>query len=307
MRIQLATILLWGLGAAFGGIQAVRAEPLDVFVTIPPQKALVERIGADRVRTQVLVSEGKDAHSFEPSPRQAAQLAKAAIYFSVGLPLEELVVPKLREQDLPVAIVDMAKGVKRRAEVCPECGHDHANEGEANEHHEPEQEHQPHDPHVWLAPDALTVMAKNTAEALIRADPKGEKEYRSRLAALKKELEALDTRVAKRLKPYKGRAFYVFHPAYGYFADAYGLRQESIETQGRQLTPKRLRTLIAQARRDKVAVLFSQPQFDRRQADAVARAIGVKVMLVDPLGPDPLETIDTLSRYLLKGFGGKDR
>jgi len=113
---------------------------------------------------------------------------------------------------------------------------------------------------------------------------------------LEKELDALDSRVAKTLTSYRGRAFYVFHPAYGYFADAYGLRQVSVETGGRQLAPKQLRELVAQARRDRVSVLFTQPQFDRRQADAVARVMGAKVVLVDPLADDPLETIDTMAK-----------
>ena len=296
MRIHLA-FLVRGVILAAAYVGAVcHAETLDVFVSIPPQKTVVERIGGDRVRANVLVDKGKDAHSFEPSPRQAAELAKARVYFTIGLSLEDAVVPKLRGHDLDLVIVDMAKGIERRAAACPECAHGHA-------HHHHHHDHEARDPHVWLAPDALIVMAQNTAETLTRIDPEGAEAYRKRLAALVKELAALKRESAKRLAPFAGRTFYVFHPAYGYFADAFDLRQESVESHGRQLTPQRLRALVLQARRDRVKTLFAQPQFDRRQADAVARAFGAEVVVVDPLAENPLETIDLMARRLSKAFG----
>lgn len=296
---QLARIAVGILAAACVCVAPSRAEPLDVFVSIPPQKHIVERIGAGRVKTAVLVSPGKDAHSFEPSPLQASRLAKADLFFTIGLSLEQTVVPKLKGHSQPVEIVDMAEGIERRPGVCSECGHDHSH-GHAHSHGAEHPEAM--DPHVWLSTDGLKVLAGNTAKALSRVDPEGKAEYVRRAAELEKDLDALRARAGELLAPYRGRVFYVFHPAYGYFAADFGLRQESVETGGRQIAPKRLRELVAQARRDKVRVLFTQPQFDRRQADAVARAIGAKVVSIDPLAENPLETIETMANSLAESF-----
>ena len=117
------------------------------------------------------------------------------------------------------------------------------------------------DPHVWLSPPLLKIMARNIAAALCRADPPHKADYRRNLAALLERLDALDRRIGRMLAPYRGRSFYVFHPGFGYFADAYGLHEEAIEAGGRSPTPKQLRALIEKAKADGVTTVFIQPQY----------------------------------------------
>ena len=101
-----------------------------------------------------------------------------------------------------------------------------------------------------------------------------EQDFRTNQAALDAELDALDRRLATTLAPYRGQAFYVFHPAFGYFADAYGLRQESVEIEGKPPTPRQLVHLIRQARADHVKIIFLQPQFNQQMAASIAQALG---------------------------------
>ena len=82
--------------------------------------------------------------------------------------------------------------------------------------------------------------------------------------------KSLDAQLRQALKPFRGQTFYVFHPAFGYFADAYHLQQKSVETEGKSPTPRQLLALIKQARAEGVKIIFLQPQFDVHAAEAVA-------------------------------------
>jgi len=75
----------------------------------------------------------------------------------------------------------------------------------------------------------------------------------------------------------------VFHPSWGYFADAYGLEQVPIEIEGKEPKPAQLKELIEHAREKEIKVVFAQPQFSAKSAGLVARSIGGQVVTADPL------------------------
>ena len=93
---------------------AVAGEPVSVFVTIPPQAGIAERIGGEHVSVQVLVQPGDDPHTFEPTFRQMAALGRAKLYFRIGLPIEARIVGKVGRHPGGVAVVDMAGGIRKR-------------------------------------------------------------------------------------------------------------------------------------------------------------------------------------------------
>ena len=109
----------------------------------------------------------------------------------------------------------------------------------------------------------------------------------------------------KRLAPYKGRTFFVYHPAFGYFANLYGLEQRAIELGGREATPARMASVIREARKAGVKVVFVQKQFNPASAKALANAIKGEVMELDPLAPDAEKNFNDICGALLKGFGKK--
>jgi len=126
-------------------------------------------------------------------------------------------------------------------------------------------------------------------------------------AELSAELDALDARIAKALAGLKGRTFFVFHPAFGYFAAAYGMRQEAVETGGKSPSLKDINRLIAEAKADKVRVIFVQPQFSTQAARTIAAEIGGVVVPIDPLAGDYMANMEALAesiRSALSGEGG---
>jgi zinc transport system substrate-binding protein len=199
----------------------------------------------------------------------------------VDIPFEKQLVAKvLAANNRKLRVVDSTTGITRLAMTEDEHdghGHQAARPGRANDRGGEL------DPHVWLAPANLTIMAQNMAAALITAMPERRDLLRQNLNSLLRELTVLDKRLAASLAPYRGKTFYVFHPAFGYFAQAYGLTQAAVETGGKSPSPKRLAELVRQAKADGVRVIFVQPQFDAKAAATVARGIGGGVVPIDPM------------------------
>lgn len=310
-RKHYAVIVVAGvLGALLATLAAVprgatSEGPLAVAVTIPPQAELVERIVGDRARVEIAVPPGQDPHTFSPSPRQVLSLSRARLYFRIGLPLEERLLPKLSGARRTMVVVDTTEGIRRRTfanhegHACDGHHHHHAHSGHG--HTCPTHAGQP-DPHVWLAPQLLSIQAERICDALSKADPAGAEVYQANLSILQTRLEEVEAEMAAKLRPYRGRAFYVFHPAFGYFADACGLRQVAVEMEGKSPSPRQLRTLIARAKAEDVKVVFVQPQFDQRSAQSIAAAIGGSVVVVDPLQKDAIDNLVEIATQLQRGF-----
>jgi zinc transport system substrate-binding protein len=284
------TVLFFALcGAMILGVQQARAA-VEVFVSIPPQKWLSDRIGGEHLTTGVLVRKGQEPHTFEPTPKLVEALTRSRLYFTVGLEFEEQVIAKIKQSSANLKIVDSVAGIEKMAME----EHDHEEEGQHHGHgHANDQAGL--DPHVWLSPVNLKIMAAEMAKAFIAADPQHGSAYTANLDQLNRELDELDRKIAAQLQPYAGATFFVFHPSFGYFAKRYGLQQEAVEVEGKSPTPKQLSDLIAEARADGVKVIFVQPQFDPHSGQAVATAIGGDVVPLDALAEDVIGNLETIA------------
>ncbi len=170
-------------------------------------------------------------------------------------------------------------------------------------HGEPAGDHSM-DPHVWLSPLLLKHQAERIAAALMEVDPAHAPQYGANLESLLAELDAVHRRIRDRLHPYRGQAFYVFHPAFGYFADCYGLRQIAVEHGGKTPTQRQLRELIHRAAQDRPRAIFVQPQYDVRAAKVVADAIGAELVVIDDLAPDLLANLERLAEKMAAALSG---
>lgn len=290
--------------------------PMQVFVSIPPQKWLSDQIGGKLVTTSVLVSKGQDPHTFEPSPKQIAGLSNSRIYFTIGMEFEQQIAGKLEKAVTTMTMVDAARTIDKIPATAHEDGEHHQEHGDAGhaehaEHdghadHDAESGHGHHhagdDPHVWLSPANLIAMAQVMAEAMSEADPGNASIYRQNLEATRAMLTEIDREISTALAPYKGATFYVFHPSFGYFAKEYGLHQEAVEIEGKSPTPRQLTTLIARAKEDAVRIIFVQPQFDTKSASAVAAAIGGVVEPLDALAEDVPGNLRTMAMQISKAL-----
>ena len=285
------------------------AATLDVFVSVLPLATFVERVGGERVNVQAMVQPGHSPHTYEPTPRQITALADADLYFRVGMPFEDAWLQRIAAANPDMPIVDLREGLALR----PLAAHDHApDEAHAAHAHPHEHSDDPHeaahaadtmDAHVWTSPRLVRQMLVTIRDRLSALDPAGADAYAANQAAYDAELAALDAQLTARLAGLDQRGFLVYHPAWGYFADAYGLVQIPIEYQGKEPGARRLTALIEQARANGARVILVQPQFDQRAAKEVARAIDGRVEAVDPLGTDYAATLLGLADILADAYG----
>ncbi|MEW6593366.1 MAG: zinc ABC transporter substrate-binding protein [Thermodesulfobacteriota bacterium] len=292
-RLRLLLATLFCCLTFLAATEALADEKLRVFVTIAPQAFLAERLGGEAVEVHTLVGKGQDPHTFEPSPRQAATLGRAHLFFTVGLPFEKQLVAKAAANNRNIKVSDSTIGITRL--MMQEHHHDQDAAHHGHVRGEP-------DPHLWLAPANLTIMTKNMAAALTAALPEHRETVRRSQQALLDELAALDRQLAASLAPHRGKTFYVFHPAFGYFANAYGLTQEAVETGGKSPSPKRLTALVRQAKVDGVKVIFVQPQFDAKAAATVAAGIGGAVVPIDPLAREVTANLSSIAGAIDQAF-----
>jgi len=276
-------------------IRPAAAASLQVFVSIAPQKFIVERIAGPNAEVHQLVDKGQDPHFFEPTPRQIARLEKAVIYFTLGLVFEEQLVEGFAQNHPGIRFLPMDKGIDKLP-VTEHLGSEKKAKGEGS--------HRPGggDPHIWLSPRLVEKMAATVSTDLSALDPAHSAFYRINQEKLSQELKDIDRHLKEMLAPYRGRVFYVFHPAFAYFAAAYGLQQKAVEVGGRSPSPGMLAGLISRAREERVRIIFVQPQFDQRSAEAIAAAIGGTVVRLDSLAYDLLGNFQTIGDSLERSF-----
>ena len=149
-------------------------------------------------------------------------------------------------------------------------------------------------------------MAHTITDTLIEVDPASEAQYRQNLEALRGELKTLDRDLQEFFAHWRGRAFFVFHPAWGYLAHDYGLRQVAIEMEGKEPSESEMTALQRQARKEKLRVLFIEPQSTGRAARAVAAAVGARVERIDPLAADVANNLRHVAQQIARSFEASD-
>ncbi|MCF8061494.1 MAG: zinc ABC transporter substrate-binding protein [Deltaproteobacteria bacterium] len=286
MDVRLERFLLLSLVLILGGLLSAvpcGAASVRAFVSILPQAYFVERIGGDHVQVDVLVGPGQSPATYEPTPREIAALEKADVYFRIGTPFENAFVEKIARILPGLRIVDTRRGVKLRF---------FRGEGER----------QVPDPHIWLDPMRVKTQARTICDALSDLAPGLSGAFEDNLRAFHRDLDALDERLRNVLAPLRSRKILVFHPAFGYFCDAYGLEQIAVETEGKAPGPKRLADLIDMAREEEIRIIFVQPQYSKKSAGTIAEAISGTVIPLDPLARDYLDNLRRMAEAVREGL-----
>ncbi len=301
--LSVFSVMLWATG--------VQAAKLPVFVSILPQKYIVQQIGKGRVDVQVMVRPGANPATYEPRPKQMADLSNASIYFAIGVPFESVWLEKFANANPDMRVIHTDRGIEKLAMAA----HDHHHDDDPGEGHQESEHHQadhdptksdhhgdavhdedPHehagrDPHIWLSPPLVKMQARTILDALRETDPTHSDAYTANFQAFSDRIDRLDAYLRNIFAGKQGLRFLVFHPAWGYFAHTYGLQQIPIEIEGKEPKPAQLKALIKHAREDGINVIFVQPQFSTKSAELIAREIGGRVVAVDPLAEDWVENL----------------
>ena len=169
-----------------------------------------------------------------------------------------------------------------------EHGHDEHDEHKHDEHGHDEHGHDEHgfDPHVWLDPANAKALVHEIEEALVKADPANAATYESNAAAMMSKLDSLIAEIDAELAPVKGRGYIVFHDAYQYFENRFGVSAVGSITVSPEVMPgaERISELQKKVRSLNATCVFSEPQFKPKLVATVTENTNARTGVLDPLG-----------------------
>ena len=288
-----ALALLFVLGALAGGFtcaEETKGKPV-VVATIFPLADFVKNVAGDRVEVVTLLPSGASPHTYEPTPGDMKDVAGAMLLVVSGAGLDYWV------EDLKSAASDNLAVLDTSAAL--------AEEGlllSGDEHEDEEDDHGGVNPHYWLDPVLAQRQVEAIAAALAAADPDNAGFYEDSAAGYIDRLRSLDEEIASETQSFTSREFITFHPAWTYFAQRYGLVEAAVieESPGKEPSVEYIMHVVDVAKEHHIKVIFAEPQFSAKAAEAIAADSGARVLLLDPMGGEGLEGRDSylaLMRY----------
>ena len=284
---------------------------LKVVTSIKPIHSLASYLMDGVGKPDLIVDGYASPHGFSMKPSHAQMLQNADIVFWVGEGMENFLEKPLSSIAKKAEKIELMeiKGLNvlkfRERNIFDEHDHDHGHddhgkkEDDHDDHgHKKKDNHDDHgghdgheghahgefDPHIWLDPINAKVMLNEMVEHLIENDPKNEAKYKSNLDKALKDIDKLTIDVMTELS--NSVSSIVFHDAYQYFEKRFNVNILGAFTVNTDVMPgaEQLAEIREIIEHDKVACVFSEPQFNPDIIKAVAKDMNIKTGVVDPLG-----------------------
>ncbi|NLO89754.1 MAG: zinc ABC transporter solute-binding protein [Clostridia bacterium] len=269
MKLKKAAVLML-LGvlifSAFGcaGNQEVSSPKgkIQVCTSIYPIYYFTSRIAGNETEVKEIMPVASDPHSWEPSPKDMAEIQKARVFIYAGAGLEpwaQDVAETLGENGTKVLEISKALFI-------------------GNNSHE--------DPHFWLDPLLAQKAAEAIKDLLVDADPNNKNTYENNYQKLASDLEALHGEYKQALSQCSKKEFVVTHSAFGYLAERYGLKQISIMgvSPESEPSPARLAELADQLKDKNIKYIFTEPFISPKAAEILGEETGAELLVLNPIG-----------------------
>jgi zinc transport system substrate-binding protein len=282
--LRAAFFLLIVLSMMLPGAAHGARGKLRVVASISPLADFARQVGKDKVDVLLLLPPGASPHTYEPVPRTVQEISKARIFIKIGAGLEFWADRLVAATAKGITTVTCSHGIQ----LLKGDEHDHALSNV--------------NPHIWLDPVICMKIVDRIATAFAAADPANAFFYRKNAAAYISRLAGLDREIAQTVSTFRTRDYVTFHPAWDYFARRYGLRVAGVieEAPGKEPTPKHVQRILDAVRKMRTKVIFAEPQFSPKIADAIAQEAGAQVLMLDPIGGGKgRETYISLMKYNL--------
>lgn len=289
--LQKNTLLFAALSAALWGTTAQHADAA-VVASLKPLGFIASAIADGVTETQVLLPDGASEHDYSLRPSDAKRLQNADLVVWIGPEMEAFM--DKSSQSIPdnkkvtIAQLDGVKPLlmKGADDDDHDAGdgddHDHAHGEKGDAHHH----HGEYNMHLWLSPEIARLSAVAIHDKLVELMPQSRARLDANLKDFEANLAATDKPVANELAPVKGKGYFVFHDAYGYYEKHYGLTPLGHFTVNPEIQPgaQRLHQIRTQLVEQKATCVFAEPQFRPAVVESVARGTSVRMGTLDPLG-----------------------
>ena len=278
---------------------------IKVVTSIKPIHSLASYLMDGIGKPGLIVDGYASPHSFSMKPSHAKMLQNADIVFWVGEGMENFLkkpLSSIAKKAEKIELIEV-KGLNilkfRERNIFEEHNHDdhddHAKKEDAHDDHDhddhakKEDDHEGHahgeyDSHIWLDPMNAKVILNEMAEHLIENDAENASKYKNNLKKALKEIDTLTIQVMTELN--KSVSSIVFHDAYQYFEQRFNVNILGAFTVNPDVMPgaEQLAEIREIIEHDKVACVFSEPQFNPNIINAVAKDMKIKTGVLDPLG-----------------------
>jgi zinc transport system substrate-binding protein len=266
------SVALLGLIVLYGCNPPKTDKTKTLSVTIEPQKYFLEIIVGTHFKVECIIPSGANPESADFTPSQMMNLGKSVAYFKIGYRgIENTLIDKVTESDSNIKVIDCSEGIKLLGNP-----HEHS-------HNKDNHGHAGGDPHIWSSVASAKIISENMYKGLLAIDKANEADYTANYKKLTAEINKTDSIIKSYLAKAPSKAFIIYHPALSYFAGEYGLTQYSIEHEGKNPSPSQLKELIDRAIAENVSVVFIQQEFDAKNAETIAEAIGGKTVPINLL------------------------
>jgi len=251
-------------------------------VSIEPLRYVVEAIGGDCFSVQTIMPRGASPETYAPTPRQMIELSHCKVIFRVGtLGFEQTTLPQMTADLRDVALIDLG------TDISPLLDDAHKHEGGKSI-----------DPHVWMSTKNLQLLAQQTCQTLCQLDTLHAPEFKKNLQTFSMRMDSLDAKLQATLRDVHHRAFLIYHPALGYFARDYGLRQLAVERDGKDPSPAYMKRLLNLSRAEGIRVVFISTEHTGAAAKRLGEALSAKVVSINPLDYDVPAQLVLISQTL---------
>lgn len=279
---------------------AAMADAPSVATDIAPIHSLAAKVMEGAGVPDLILPPGASPHGYALRPSEAAALDRADVVFVQGgglTPWLDSAIGTLAADARVVELIDVPGTTRlqyREGAVFAQLEDDHDHDHEEEHGHEEAHDHDDHahdhsglDPHAWLDPENARVWVRAMAEVLAEADPANADLYRANAERAQDEIGAAAIRVAHFIAPLREQRFVVFHDAYQYFENRFGLHAFGSIAEGDASDPGpgRLAELRDALADSGVTCVLAEPQFDPGLIEAVT-AGGTNSGVIDPMGAD---------------------
>lgn len=299
-------ILIASLVFLVGG--CTKEEPVSnlnqnvVITSISPLADLIKEVGGDRIQVISLVPTGSDPHTYEPTPDAVRQVATAKLFFANGVG-QEVYLQKLVEnsQNQDLRTVVLADGLQIKGIVDPDSEHEGEEVLEDDVHVEGDgHDHSQGNPHLWLDVKNAQNYVEKIRDALIETYPLDQEIFTANAENYLQELRNLDQWIQEQINtiPQENRDLIVYHDAWAYYTERYGLTVLRPIVHGEESEPsaKDYAQLIELVKEHKVKAIFGEVGFNTKLILQLAQETGAKV--VEDLYNDTLGTTPDTDSYI---------
>jgi len=279
-----------GHASSSGVSRGSAAAPVAVLTTISTFNSFVSAVGGTRVRVESLVPVGVSPEDYQPTPADIARLHGAQLLVENGLGLEAWLARTIENAGNPNLRVLVA------SDGLPTKGGN---------------------PHLWMDPELARGYVRAIRDALAKIDPADRDLFAKNAQAYDRQLLALEREIAKQIAtiPPASRTMIVFHNAWQYYDDRFGLRTLGVIelAPGQEPNPSYVADLVRLARANHVRAVFAEPEYSPKLIQTLAESAGIKTiedLYDDSIGTNPrVHDYPSMLRYdtgvIVKALGGR--